>query len=88
VLQRVLLNEALEMPCQCAGHFGWATGAGAVQEALRALLGQALDPCAEGRIRQVEQRGDSLDVVARNDLTDGLGAATDPGFLRLREHGV
>jgi len=55
---------------------------------LRALLGKALDPFAEGRIRKVEQRGDSLDVVARNDLTDGLGAAKDPGFLRLREHGV
>jgi hypothetical protein len=39
-------------------------------------------------MRKVEQRGDSLDVVARNDLTDGLCAAKDPGCLRLHEHGV
>ena len=31
---------------------------------------------------------DFIDVVARDDLTDGLRAAQDPGFLCRLEHGV
>jgi len=88
MLKRVLIDEALEMPYKFAGHFGWATSTGAIPQALGALLGKALDPCAEGRIGKVEQRGDGIDVVARDDLTDGLRAAQDLGFLRLLEYGV
>jgi hypothetical protein len=88
MLKRVLLDEALEMPCKCAGHLGGATGTGAIPQALGTLLGKALDPFAEGRIRKVEQRRNGMDVVARDDLADGLRAAKDPRFLRLLEHGV
>jgi hypothetical protein len=88
VLQGVLIDEAIKVLFQLARDFAGATGTWAVQQALGALLGKALHPFAEGRIGKVEQRGDGLDVVARNDLTDGLRTAKDPGFLRLLEHGV
>jgi len=88
MLQWVLIDEALEMPFKCASHFGWATSTGAIQQALGTLLGQALAPLAEGRMRKVEQRGNGIDVVARDDLADGWRAAQDPRFLRLFEHGV
>jgi hypothetical protein len=52
------------------------------------LTGEALYPFTEGRIGKVEQRGDGIDVVARDDLTDRLRAAKDPGFCRLLEHGL
>jgi len=83
-----LVDEALEMLCSLAGHFGWSTGAWPIPQALRALPGEALDPCAEGRIGQVEQRRDGSDVVPRDDLTDRLRTAKAPSFFRLLEHGV
>jgi hypothetical protein len=49
---------------------------------------QALSPLAEGRIGTVEQRGDGIHVVARDDRTDRVRTAKDPGFSRLLEHGV
>jgi hypothetical protein len=88
MLKRILIDEALEMPFKFAGHFGWATGTRAIQQALGTLLGKALYPFAEGRIRKVKQRGNGINVVARDDLADGLCAAKDPSFLRLLEHGV
>jgi hypothetical protein len=88
MLKRVVIDETLEMPFKFARHFGWATGTGAIQQALGPLLGKALHPCAEGRMGEVEQRGDSIDMVARDDLTDSLRTAKDPGFFRLLEHGV
>jgi len=88
MLQRVLIDEAVEVLFQDARDFTRSTSPGAIQQALGPLLGKALHPFAEGRIGKVEQRGDGLDVVARHDLTDRLRAAKDPGFLRLLEHSV
>jgi hypothetical protein len=83
-----LVDEAMEMLFSLAGHFGGSTGAWPIQQALRTLAGEALDPFAEGRIGKVEQRGDGIDVVAHADLTDSLRAAKDSGFFRLLEHGL
>jgi hypothetical protein len=88
MLERVLIDEAVEVLFEGAGDFARPTGTGAIQQALGTLLGKALHPFAEGRIGKVEQHGDSIDVVARDDLTDGLRAAKDPGRLGLLEHGV
>jgi hypothetical protein len=88
MLEWVLIDEALEMPCKCTRHWGGATSTGALQQALGTVLGKALDPWAEGRIRHVEQRGTGLEVVARDDLADGLRAAKDPRVLRRFAHGV
>jgi hypothetical protein len=88
MLKRVVIDETLEMPFKFARHVGWATGTGAIQQALGPLLGKALHPFAEGRIGEVEQRGDRIDMVARDDLTDSLRAAKAPGLFRLFEYGL
>jgi hypothetical protein len=62
-------------------------GTGAIQQALRPLLSKALHPFVEGRIGEVEQRGDRIDGVTCDDLTDSLHAAKDTGLFRLFEYG-
>jgi hypothetical protein len=88
MLEGVLIDEAVEVLCECTSHLGWAARARAIHQALRSLLGKALHPCAEGRIRQVKGRGDSADVVASDDLPDSLRTAKDAGLLGLLEHGI
>jgi len=88
VLEGVLIDQAIEVLFECTRHFGWAARARAIHQALRSLLGKALHPCAEGSIRKVQGRGDGADVVACNDLPDGLRAAKDAGLLGLFEHGI
>ena len=88
MLKRVLIDEAVEGLCEGACDFARPPGSGAIQQALGPLLGKALHPLTEGRMGKVEQCGDRMDVVARDDLTDGLCTAKDPGLLGLLEHGV
>jgi hypothetical protein len=47
VLERVLVDEPIEVVRQGAGHFGRATGAGAIHQALDSLAGEAMDPFAQ-----------------------------------------
>jgi hypothetical protein len=88
MLKGVLINEAIQVLLQLACDFARSTGPWAIPQTLGALLGKALPPFAEGRIGQVEHRGDSINVVSCDDLTDGLRAAKDTGLLRLLEHGL
>jgi hypothetical protein len=88
MLERIFIDETIEVFFQLTGHFRGSPRAGAISQALGALLGKALHPFAEGRIGKVEHRGDSMNVVARDDLTDGLCAAKDARLLRLLEHGL
>ena len=43
MLQRVLIDEALEVLFQLARDFWWPAGAGAIDEARGALVGKAMD---------------------------------------------
>jgi hypothetical protein len=54
VLERVLVDEVIEVVCYRIGHLRWSTGAGTIGETLEPVLSEAMDPCAEGRIRKVE----------------------------------
>jgi hypothetical protein len=83
-----LIDQAIEVLFEFTRHFGWAARARAIQQALRPLLGKALHPFAEGRIRKVQGCGDGADVVASDDLPDGLRTAKDAGLLGLLEHGI
>ena len=83
VLQGVLIDEAIEMVFQCAGDFGRSTGARAIHQPLRALVGKAMDPLAQGGIGQRERIGDGLQAGAFDDFTDRLRATEDPGFFGL-----
>jgi hypothetical protein len=51
MLEGVCIDEAIEVLFQRAGDFGRATGARAIHETLRALVGKAVDPLAQRRIR-------------------------------------
>jgi len=88
LLEGVLIDQAIEVLFECTRHFGGAARARAIQQALRPLLGKALHPGAEGRIRKVQGCGDGADVVARDDLPDGLRPAKDAGLLGLLERGI
>jgi hypothetical protein len=83
-----LIDEVVEVLCKFAGDFARATGARAIAQALGSLMGEALHPCAQSRIRQVEGHGDGGDVLTRDHRTDGLRTAKDSRFLGLLEHGV
>jgi hypothetical protein len=88
VLERVLVDELIKMVCQLTGHCGWATGAGAIHQALDSLVGEAMDPLAQRRIGKVQRVGHRLETVPLDDLAHGLGTAEDTGFLGLLEEGI
>jgi hypothetical protein len=54
VLEGVLINEVVEVLFECAGDFARATGARAIPQTLGSLIGKALHPFAQGRIRHME----------------------------------
>ena len=88
MLQRVLIDEAIEVLCQCAGHCGRATGAGTIAQPLGALVGKAIDPLAEGGIGQRERIGDGLQALPFDDFTDCLSATEDSGLFRLFQYRI
>jgi len=87
LLQGVLLDKALEVLFQRARDFGGAPGAGAVQEAWRALMGKAMDPLAQRGIGKGQRVRDGLQALAFDDFTHGLGPAKDPRLFRLFQEG-
>jgi hypothetical protein len=88
VLEGVLVDEPIEVVRQRAGHFGWATGAGAIHQALNSLVGKAMDPLAQRGIGKVQRVGHRLEAVPLDDLAHGLGTAEDTGLLGLLEEGI
>src|SRR2546428_11307059 len=78
MLQRVLLDEAIEVRFQFAGHLGWSTGAGTIEQALGALVGKAIDPLAAGRVGERERIGDGLQAGGPWGVSGPLGGAGGP----------
>jgi hypothetical protein len=83
MLEGVLVDEPIEVVCHLAGHFGWATGAGTVPQALAPLVGEAMDPLAQRGIGKVQRVGHCLEAVSLDDFTHSLGPAEETGLLRL-----
>jgi len=83
VLERVVVDEAIEVMCQRVGDFGWATRAGAIPQALDALVGETMDPLAQRSIGKVQRVGDGLEAVAFDDVAYGLGTPEHAGLLGL-----
>jgi len=54
VLEGGLVDEPVEVVGQLAGHFGRATRAGAIHQALHPLVGEAVDPLAQRRRGKVQ----------------------------------
>jgi hypothetical protein len=88
VLERVLLNEAIEMLCQRAGHCGRSTGTWTLSQPLDALVGKALHPFPQGSIRQLERVGDVVHALSFDDSAYSLGTAEDARFFGLFQEGI
>jgi hypothetical protein len=88
VLQGVLIDEAIEVLFQLARDFGRSTGAGAVNEALRALVGKAMDPLAQRGIGKVQRVRDCLEALAFDDFTHRLDTTKDTSLFRLFQEGI
>ena len=87
VLQRVLVDETIEVVRQRTRHFRWSTGAGAISAALHPLGGKAMDPFAQRGIRERQRVGDGLEALPADDIPDGLGAPEDTGLRGLLQEG-
>jgi hypothetical protein len=87
VLEGVCIDKTIEMLFQFTSHFGRSTGTGTIEQPLGPLIGKALHPFAQGRIRQVEGRGDGGDVLTCDHRMDSLCPAKDTRLLGLLEHG-
>jgi len=81
--QGVLIDEAIEVLFQFAGHCRGSTRPRAIHEALRTLIRKAMDPCAPGRIRQLERVRDVLHALAFDDIAYSLGTAEDACLFGL-----
>ncbi len=88
MLEGVLINEAIEVLFEGTGHFRGATGARAIHQPLHPLVGKAIDPLAESRIRKGEGVRDGLQTLPFHDVAHGLGTAEDAGFFGLLYEGV
>ena len=84
VLEWVLVEEASKVVRQGTRHLRRATRARPVGEALHPLVSKAMDPFTERGIGKVQRVRDGLEALPSDDITDGLGAPEDTGFLRLR----
>jgi len=88
VLQRVLIDEAIEVLFQLTHDFGRSPGARAVHQPLGALGGKAMHPFPQGRIRKLKRVGDVLDAPSFHDVAHSLGTAEDARFFGLFQEGV
>jgi hypothetical protein len=88
ILQWVLIDEAIERLFQFTRHCGRSTGTGTTEQALGALVGKAMHPFAQGRIRQLEGVRDGLEASSFDDVVYGLGTAEDTGLLGPLQEGV
>jgi hypothetical protein len=88
MLDRVFVHKTIEVVRQRAGHFGRATGARAVGEALHPLVGKAMHPLAQRGIGQVERVGDGLEALPFDDVAHGLGTAENTRLFGLFQEGV
>jgi hypothetical protein len=88
MLEGVCIDEAIEVLFQRAGDFGRATGARAIHETLRALVGKAVDPLAQRRIGKVQRVGDRLEALAFDNIAHRLGTAEDTYLFRLFQEDI
>ena len=83
MLERVVLDETIEVFFQCTGHFGRPTRAGTIDEALGALGGNTVPPLSQSGRGERKRVGDGLQAVPFDHLTDSLGTAEDPSLFGL-----
>jgi hypothetical protein len=80
VLKGLLIDKAVEMLFEGAGHFAWSPGTRSIQQTLWPLLRKALHPFSESGIGQVEGRGDGVDMMACQPREASCPPAVDPDW--------
>ncbi len=88
MLEGVLVDETIEVLLQLASYLGGSTGARAIHQPLRALVGKAMDPLAQGGIRKLERVRDGLQALAFDDGAYGLGTAEDARLFGLLQESI
>jgi len=83
MLEGVLIDETIEVLFQLAGNFRRSPRARAINETLRAVVGKAMDPLAQGGIGKGEGVRDGLQALPFHDVAYGLGTAKDASFFGL-----
>jgi hypothetical protein len=86
--QRGLINEAIEVLFEGTGHLRGAPGAWSLHQPLHPLVGKAIDPLAESRIRQGEGVRDGWATLPLHNVVHGLGTAQAAGCFGLLYAGV
>jgi len=81
VLERVVVDEAIEVVRQCTRHFRRSTRAGAIRQALDPVVGKAMAPCTQRGIGKVQRVRDGLEAVPFDDVAYGLGTLEHAGLL-------
>jgi len=88
VPEGVFIDQAIEVLFQLTCHFRRSSRAWAIHQALRALVGKAMDPLAERGIGKGKGVRDGLQTLPFHDVAHGLGTAEDAGFFGLLYEGV
>jgi len=81
MLERVLVDEAMQVLFQGIRHFRRAPRTGAIHQALYPLVGKAMDPFTQRGIGKVERVRDGLEALSGDDVTHGLGTPEHAGLL-------
>ena len=87
MFEGVLIDETVKRGCQLTGHFERSSATGALQEAAGAFASKALHPFSQGGVGEMEEVRDGFAGLASDNLTDGLSAAKDAGFLGVLQKG-
>jgi hypothetical protein len=86
MLERVVVDEAIEVLREGPGYLRRSTGAGAVRKALDPVVGKAMHPCAQRGIGKVARVRDGWEAWLFHDFAHGLGTPEHAGlFGRLQE---
>jgi hypothetical protein len=88
MLERVLIDELVELALKRASHFGGSATTGAVQEAAGAFASKALYPFSQGGVSKMKSVRDGFDGLPGGDFTDSLSPAKDAGFFRVFHKGI
>jgi hypothetical protein len=88
VLERILVDEAIEVVRYRTSHFRRSPGTRAISEALHAVVGKAMDPFAQRGIGKVQRVRDGLEALPCDDFTHSLGTPEHAGLLGLFQERV
>ena len=88
MIQRVLIDETIELLFQCAGHFGRVDRNVGDPPAPGCLGWQSDAPISAGQNTKLERVGDVLNALSFDDIAHSLGTAEDARVFGLFQEGI